>query len=130
MAMFDPVSGEFTYCNAGHNPPFLVRASGKVERLLTGGPVLGVLRTVTYQAASERLDPNDLVVLYSDGVTEARNAEDEEYDEGPLLDEVMQRRTLPAPQIVTGVHDALERFLGSTAANDDITLVVVRRVPS
>ncbi|MBM3812508.1 MAG: FHA domain-containing protein [Acidimicrobiia bacterium] len=127
MVVFDPATGNFSYCNAGHNPPFLIRASGQVERLLDGGPVLGILRTMNYTAATGRLENGDVLAMFSDGVTEARNDADEEYDEGPFLEELIAHRQQPAKTMVIDVHDALERFLGSAPANDDITLVVVRR---
>ncbi|MBK5291480.1 MAG: SpoIIE family protein phosphatase [Acidobacteriia bacterium] len=127
MAMFDPVTGDYSYCNAGHNPPFVVRVDGTVERLEEGGPVLGIMRQLKYQAGTARLEKGDVIALFSDGVTEARNAADEEYDEAPFLEELMKMRHSPAQQIVETVHEALERFIDTAAAVDDITLVIVRK---
>ncbi|MCI0424117.1 MAG: SpoIIE family protein phosphatase, partial [Acidobacteria bacterium] len=71
FSLFDPASGELTYSNAGHNPPLLIRASGKVEWLTEGGPVLGIVPNASYQEACCILRTGDVVVLFSDGVTDA-----------------------------------------------------------
>src|SRR5271157_3634827 len=81
FCVLDLVSGEVKFANAGHNPPILVRASGEMQMLEGGGPVLGILPLFVYTEDCEHLDPGDMLVLYSDGVTEANNADYEEYGE-------------------------------------------------
>jgi serine phosphatase RsbU (regulator of sigma subunit) len=128
MVIIDARTGEFTYCNAGHNPPFLVRANGAVERLEEGGPVLGILRQMTYKSAAGVMVEGDMLAMYSDGVSEARNPADEEYDEEQLLNELMVRHTKSARAIVDETHTALMRFMDTAPAGDDITFVVMRKV--
>ncbi|MEZ5400594.1 MAG: SpoIIE family protein phosphatase [Bryobacteraceae bacterium] len=128
MCIYDPASGDLAYSNAGHNPPYLMRSAGAIETLETGGPVLGILRNFPYQSAGARLDPGDLLVMFSDGVTEARSAEDEEYGEERLLGELGALRTSPAADVVREVFQSVERFMGDEPAGDDITVVAARRV--
>ena len=73
FSVADPRTGEIAFCNGGHNPPLLVRASGEIVRLEGGGPVLGILPGVSFTEHRDRLEPGDMLVLYSDGVTEACN---------------------------------------------------------
>jgi len=81
FAIIDASSGDIAFCNAGHNPPFLVRAGGGIERLEGGGPVLGILPAMTYQRRQCHMEPGDLLVLYSDGVTEAATPAGEEFED-------------------------------------------------
>jgi serine phosphatase RsbU (regulator of sigma subunit) len=127
MAAVDPASGEFSYVNAGHNPPMLVRASGAVEKLAEGGPIMGILKQIAYGEAQGRLEPGDLLVIYSDGVTEAQNLAEEEFGEERLERELAAWRGQQSAAIVAGIHKALEKFVGEAPAADDITLVAVRR---
>jgi serine phosphatase RsbU (regulator of sigma subunit) len=123
-----PATGELWYANAGHNPPYLLRCDGSVESLPAGGPVMGILRDIQYPAERKTLHPGDYVVLFSDGVTEARSPGDDEFGEERLLAELQARRGQPAREIVDAVFDAVERFMGEAPAADDITLVVLRRL--
>ncbi len=84
-AVIDAVHMRLDYCNAGHNPPILRRRDGTVERLCEGGPVLGVLPGTTYSAGAAELRSGDCLVLYTDGITEAFNAADEEFGEDRLI---------------------------------------------
>ncbi|MCC6589572.1 MAG: SpoIIE family protein phosphatase [Bryobacterales bacterium] len=122
----NPATGEFWYGNAGHNPPYLLRANGTVENLPAGGPVMGILKQVTYPAVKMQLGRGDVVVMFSDGVTEARALNDEEYGEDRLLMELQALRGQSAEHIVQAIFDSVERFMGDAPAGDDITLVVVR----
>jgi phosphoserine phosphatase RsbU/P len=124
----DPATGELTFANAGHNPPFVVRASGEVESLSGGGPVLGIIPFATYQQQSTRFEPGDLLVIYSDGVTEANNISEEEFGEDRLVEVLRSHRAQPAGTIVNVVMEALGQFTMGAPQGDDITLVVARRV--
>ena len=124
----DAATGEFWYANAGHNPPYLLRKDGRIEMLPAGGPVMGILKNIKYPAEQRMLEPGDVVVMFSDGVTEARSVADEEYGEDRLVGELMELRHLPAEAIVQAVFESVERFMGDAPAGDDITLVVLRRV--
>jgi len=96
--------------------------------LPAGGPVMGILKNIKYPAEQRMLEPGDVVVMFSDGVTEARSVADEEYGEDRLVGELMELRHLPAEAIVQAVFESVERFMGDAPAGDDITLVVLRRV--
>jgi phosphoserine phosphatase RsbU/P len=127
MAIVDPPTGELSYSNAGHNPPLLRRADGRVERLEVGGPVLGILKNMTYQAGTATLEPGDTLVLYSDGVTEAENPTDEDYGEDRLIAVLAAHPRATSRTIVQAVLADLVEFTQGRTAADDITVVVVRR---
>lgn len=127
LCIIDPQSDVVEYCNAGHNPPYLLRSNGGVETLTVGGPVLGILKNFPYQAGSVSMNRGDTLVMFSDGVTEARSASDDEYGEEKLLAELEQVRGKSSREIVEFLYESLERFMGAAAASDDITLVVMRR---
>jgi serine phosphatase RsbU (regulator of sigma subunit) len=127
LCVFDTRTGSLEYCNAGHNPPILVRTSGKVERLPGGGTVLGLLPGFGYQSGRAVLDKGDVVVLYSDGVTEAVNADDAEFGEERLVDLIRSLRDSTAAGLIGGVTDALKDWTAGMPPYDDLTLVVARR---
>ncbi len=91
-----PNTGELAFANAGHNPPILVRASGEAEMLEGGGPVLGILPIAPYSEMRTHLDHGDMLVLYSDGVTEANNPDYDEFDEERFIEVLKAHRTEPA----------------------------------
>ncbi len=128
FCVLDAASGELKFANAGHNPPIVLRASGEAEMLEGGGPVLGILAIAPYSQAAARLEPGDMLVLYSDGVTEATNSEYEEYGEERFIEVLRQNRDQPAEEIVAAVTRSLAEFTGSAPQADDITLVVARRL--
>jgi sigma-B regulation protein RsbU (phosphoserine phosphatase) len=122
--------GAFIYVNAGHPPPYYVPAEGEPRALDEGGTVLGPIADATYERGFVTLRPGDLLVLYTDGVTETRgrNAEDgwEEYGVERLLTAVRAHREEPAKAIIEAVFEDLARFSLDRPAADDRTLVVVR----
>jgi serine phosphatase RsbU (regulator of sigma subunit)/pSer/pThr/pTyr-binding forkhead associated (FHA) protein len=127
FALFDPPSGEIAYSNAGHNPPLLIRASGKVEWLTGGGPVLGIVPEAVYEEVRCVLNSGDVVVLYSDGVTDATNAQDEDFGEARLSEMLQQVHHDSADAILSALTTAVKDWAAGTPAPDDITLVVVRK---
>ena len=128
MCVLDPATGELAYCNAGHNPPVLVRAAGTVEYLDGGGPPLGILRIANFAEYRTQLAPGDVLAIYSDGVTEAMNAKDEEFGDEQFAEALMANRHKGAAEIVESVTQALIAFTDGSPAADDITLVVARRL--
>jgi sigma-B regulation protein RsbU (phosphoserine phosphatase) len=125
----DVTSGKLRFCNAGHNPPLLVRAAnGKVELLTGGGLILGFDPDVSYETKEARLEPGDLLVAYSDGVTESVNTADEEFGEARLIEAVRDSAGAPVEEIRRRIDGAVERFVGEADPFDDYTLVLVRRV--
>jgi serine phosphatase RsbU (regulator of sigma subunit) len=128
FCVLDTASGQLTFANAGHNPPILVRASGEAQMLEGGGPVLGILPIALYGEQRVHLDPGDMLVLYSDGVTEANNAAYDEYGEGRFIEVLKRHREAPAAAIVEAVTHDLAEFAAGAPQADDITLVVAKRV--
>jgi len=128
FSVLDAATGELAFANAGHNPPIVVRASGESQMLEGGGPVLGILPAAPYGELRERLGPGDMLVLYSDGVTEANNANFDEFGEDRFIEVLKQHRHQPAAAIVEAVTKALGEFAAGAPQADDITLVVAKRV--
>lgn len=123
--------GTFIYVNAGHPPPYYLSADGEERPLEEGGTVLGPVAGATYERGFVTLRPGDLLVLYTDGVTETRGRDQaggrwQEYGDERLLAAVKAHRGEPAEAIVKAVFDDLERFSRGRPAADDRTLVVVR----
>jgi sigma-B regulation protein RsbU (phosphoserine phosphatase) len=128
FSVLDSTTGELRFANAGHNPPIVVRASGEAEMLEGGGPVLGILPIAPYGECRMALAPGDMLVLYSDGVTEATDVNYNEFGEDRFIEVLRQNRGLPAAGIVEAVNSALAAFAAGAPQADDITLVVARRV--
>jgi sigma-B regulation protein RsbU (phosphoserine phosphatase) len=127
-AEYDPGTRQLSYVNAGHNPPVVLRESGagcQVFRLETGGPVIGLGRH-GYQQGCFSLEPGDLGVLFTDGVSESMNAQDEEWGEDRLIDFAITCNGLPAREAMTRILSAAEAFAGGASQHDDMTLVVLR----
>jgi sigma-B regulation protein RsbU (phosphoserine phosphatase) len=127
VARIDPATGELAFANAGHNPPIVMRASGEVETLEGGGPVLGILPIAPYSEMRAQLGKGDVLVIYSDGVTEATNPAEEEFGEQELIEVVRKNRAQPAEAIVNAVTEAVSQFSTGAPQADDITLIVARR---
>jgi phosphoserine phosphatase RsbU/P len=117
--------GSLTYCNAGHNAPLLVSASG-IRRLETGGVVLGLFDTASYEEETLALEPGDLIVLFSDGVTEAMNAEGEEFTDDRLIACANAHRGEAPQQVLDALLADVHAFCSGEAQTDDITAVLVR----
>jgi sigma-B regulation protein RsbU (phosphoserine phosphatase) len=122
--VLDATAGILTYTNAGHYLPMLVRTDGSVERLGVGGPVLGVISEAEYEQASIALGPGDRLVLYTDGLTEARDAADEEFGEDRLLEAAVAHRACSAPSLQARLTAAVAAFTGGRQ-QDDATLMVL-----
>ena len=125
----DPKTGEVIYANAGHNPPLVVRAKGGFELLEgAGGMILGILPMSKYEEASVTLDRGDILVLFSDGVTEEVDPNDQQFGEERLANMVAELSDRPAAEIVEEIHRAVHAFTQGAAAADDITVVIARRL--
>jgi len=122
-------NGDLTFCNAGHNPPIIVRNNGDHELLEGGGPVIGILPSIEYQEYHAALEVGDTLVIYSDGVTEAADASDDEFETDRLAEAVRKARHLPATQIVEAIRQAVLTHAAGAPQSDDITIIVARRVP-
>jgi phosphoserine phosphatase RsbU/P len=116
------------FANAGHNPPIVLRASGEAQMVEGGGPVLGILSIAPYTEARLHLEKGDMLVLYSDGVTEANNTNYDEYGEERFIEVLARHRNEPAAKIVEAVTKSLVEFTAGAPQADDITLLVAKRV--
>jgi serine phosphatase RsbU (regulator of sigma subunit)/pSer/pThr/pTyr-binding forkhead associated (FHA) protein len=117
--------GSLIYSNAGHNAPFLV-GSDSVRRLETGGTVLGLFENASYDEATVTLAPGDVIIAFSDGVSEALNEAGEEYTDDRLLASVKEHRGKSPQALIDGLLADVHRFCGEATPSDDVTLVVVR----
>jgi len=124
----DPRTGEFSYCNAGHNPPFLLRTGGGADVLSEGGPVLGLFGGLPYSATGGVMQPGDTLLIFSDGVSEAVSPTGEELGEDRLLRFVRTCQGLSAGDLLQAVYQEAERFMAGTPAADDFTIVALRRI--
>ena len=127
-AAYDPATHRLTYVNAGHNPPVVLRncdGACRVLRLETGGPVIGLLPQV-YQRGVFSLELGDLVVLFTDGVSESMNVRDEEWGEERLIDLAKTCHGLPAREVMKRILAAAQAFAGGAPQHDDMTLIVLR----
>jgi len=118
----------FTFSNCGHNLPILLRATGEVEYLGEGGPVLGVAPDAIYEERAVVVNPGDLTVFYTDGVTEVFNEQGEEYGPDRLVEVIRANRDRSSEQIETAIYDAVRAFASESHVFDDLTMVVVRRL--
>jgi sigma-B regulation protein RsbU (phosphoserine phosphatase) len=126
-SVFDPGKMTFSYVNAGHNPPLLVRGDPPVTQVLEGGGIaLGVVPVVDIPSKTVSLLPGDLIVMYTDGVTEAFNEQELAFGEDRLAASVTRNRSRPVEEIMALLLDDIRRFCGTAAQSDDITLIVIR----
>jgi len=122
--LIDNDEATLTYANAGHYPPILVRADGAVERLGLGGAVLGVFPDGSYEQGQVAIQNGDRLVLYTDGITEVRNSNDEEFGEPRLIDLVVDNRACSAPSLQARLIEAVAAF-SDGHFQDDATLIVM-----
>ncbi|NMB77624.1 MAG: SpoIIE family protein phosphatase [Methanomicrobiales archaeon] len=125
--VLDPESRTLSFINAGHNPPFILRAGSiKPEDLFTSGPALGLPGTGRFREYRVPLHSGDTIVLYTDGITEALNPAGEEFGTGRLVDSVTEHASVTPQEIVDTVVSRVMTFAGSEPQADDITILVIR----
>jgi len=125
--LIDGSSHTLSYCNAGHDPPYLLSQKGTMRRLKTGGIVLGFLDAFSYEEESFRLEKGDLLFLFSDGVTEAMNPAEEEFSEERLEKILINNREKSASELVEIVLKEIKHYMAQAIQADDITIVAVKR---
>jgi sigma-B regulation protein RsbU (phosphoserine phosphatase) len=126
-AELQPKTGVLSFLNAGHNPPLIVHAAGTMEQLAAGGLPLGIMPDAEYREGRTKLLYGDVLVIYSDGVTEAQSPSGEEFGPTRLYDVVARNMEASAAGIRDRIESALTKFSQGTPAADDITLVIVKR---
>ncbi|MCK5064685.1 MAG: PP2C family protein-serine/threonine phosphatase, partial [Candidatus Fermentibacteraceae bacterium] len=125
-SVLDLDSGKLTYVNAGHNPPLLIRREGSSTWLDRGGLILGLYNEVEYEHGTDELEPGDVLVLYTDGITEAMDKFNNELGVERLKNVVLENRDLSAQQIAGGILEAVNSHSEGIPQGDDQTLVVVK----
>jgi sigma-B regulation protein RsbU (phosphoserine phosphatase) len=126
---YDPRARKFDYVNAGHNPPMLFHCSGgqwAVTRLDVGGTVVGLLETYAYEQGSVSLIQGDILVAFTDGISEAMNSADEEWGEARMIDTIQRCDGLRAQEVLQRILSAADAFVAGAKQHDDMTLVVLR----
>jgi serine phosphatase RsbU (regulator of sigma subunit) len=125
FADYDDSSRRLRYVNCGHLPPLLLRADGRLERLLATNTVLGLFEKWECAVAEVQLAAGDTLVLYTDGVTEAENAQEEQFGESRLAETMLTHRHLPVPSLLGTIVSIVQSF-SAGEQTDDITLVLAR----
>ncbi len=130
-AQYDTRTKRLDYVNAGHNPPFLLRPKGdeiEVIKLETGGPVVGMLPSgvARYEQGEETLSPGDMLVGFTDGISEAMNPDEEEWGEDALLEELKRMLGVPANEILHSIVASADKFANGAKQHDDMTMIVIR----
>jgi len=128
-SVFDMSTGELTYVNAGHTPPLVLRADGTVDRLQDGGVALGMFDASLYRTGRASLGPDDLLAVYSDGITEAENPGGSPFDERGLEDVLRTEHRNNVAAIGAAVVRAVELHTDDIRFADDLTLLLLRRSP-
>jgi sigma-B regulation protein RsbU (phosphoserine phosphatase) len=126
-AELDPQTGALSFLNAGHNPPIIVHAAGTMENLASGGLPLGIMPEAFYREGHTQLQPGDVLVAYSDGVSEAVNPAGEEFGAQRLYEVIARNLDASAAGIRDRIEAALSKWAQGTPAADDITMVIVKR---
>ena len=130
FAVYDAATRELRYLNAGHNPPFVLRDGASDSRsplrLETGGPVIGLLRNAPYVEASLTLEPGDLLLAYTDGISEAMTIDDEEWGEERMISAVNGWKETGAEQILSAIFEEADQFTSGAPQHDDMTLLIMK----
>jgi hypothetical protein len=127
LAELDPATGNVIYVNAGHNAPLLRKSSGAIERLDIGGIPLGILPQAIHETGSSRLNADDWLVIFTDGVIEAVNTKGEEYEEPRLLRLADAAAPSTPPEMLRRLLADLDTFVGNTPQHDDMTCLLLKR---
>ncbi len=126
--ILDSDKKSMTYVNAGHNFPFHLGARDKIQQLETGGLVMGMVPGCAYEEASVAFKKGDVLVIYSDGVTEAENPREEMFGEAKLKELLVKHKSKSAKELVQEIYNEVKGFEGASEQDDDITVVVVKAV--
>ena len=127
LAQLDPRTGDLSYLNAGHNPGLLLRCEGGVEELGSTGLPIGLLAASRFQVRSLKLEPGDLVCLYSDGITECESADAEEFGVARLVEVMRGHAGRSLDAVLEDIQQALAQYSAGLPQGDDQTLVLLRR---
>ena len=122
----DLMEGRFTYVNAGHNPPFLVKGS-QVEKLTRTAVALGVMEQPNIRENTLSLSNGDTVFLYTDGLTEAFSDDGDLFGDERVMNALKSAQTGSVEDVIVAVEDCLNEFIGTTPLGDDLTMLVIKK---
>ena len=127
--IYNITTGEVSYTNAGHNPPYLMKADGRIEQLpMSKDLVVGALDDFQFSEETLQLEHGDTLMLYTDGVTEAVNLSNEEFGEKRLEDTLRQVAPQSCQQMIDAVKTSVSDFAGEAEQSDDITMLAIKRL--
>ncbi len=124
-SQYDPATRLMIYSNGGHNPPVIFRVGEQIH-LETGGPVVGLFRPARYEQAEVQLQSGDILVAFTDGISEAMDVNDEEWGEENLAVAVNAVKDLPAKEMIPHLIEAADKFVNGAPQHDDMTIVVIK----
>lgn len=127
FGILDPTDGKIVYVNAGHNPPLHLRRDGQVDALDSTGMAAGMFESSEYSQGELILQPGEVLALYTDGVTEAENQDEEAFERERLSEILVRERDRSPAEIAVQVMDELCRFRGGDCFDDDVTMLLIRR---
>jgi len=127
FGFLDRQAGEVAYVNAGHNPPLIVNPAAGARYLESTGFCLGMFPSVSFEIRTTRLEPGEILCLFTDGIVEHVNGEKEQFGEDRLAAKIRESAGLPAREIIDRIYDEVISFAGCDESTDDMTLVIVRR---
>ena len=125
--IIDSARNELSYCNGGHNNPFYISHENKLTPLEKGGLIVGMMPSVPYEEETIPFNPGDLLVVYSDGITESMNAEEEEFGEQRFIDLILQNKNESPESLIEIIIKKVQEFSGCLTQADDVTLVIIKR---
>jgi putative ABC transport system permease protein len=125
-AQLDQAQRKLRYVNAGHNPPFLMRADGSIEELTAGGAIIGMFPILRYEEASVEVNAGDVLLAFSDGVPEAHDPVEEEFGEDRLKALLLRAAHLPVSELSSAIMDDLKIWMSDAEQYDDLTFIVVK----
>ena len=125
FGQYEPSTRQLKYVNGGHNPPMIFR-NGEVLRLEDGGPVVGLFKAARYSQGAVSLESGDVLLFYTDGISEAMNAADEEWGEERMMETVRACQSRPAVEMIDELMRAADAFAAGAPQHDDMTIIVVK----
>lgn len=126
FGVLDPGTGRLQYVNAGHLPPLIVGVDGSLRRLCATGPAVGLLKNASFEVGEARIEPGDLLLAFTDGVTEARNGRRGFYEEH-RLEELLASPSTSASHLLDRIEESVKNYTGDAAQADDLTMLAVGR---
>ncbi len=127
LGVLEPGTGKLEYVNAGHNPPLLIDGDGTTREIAATGLPVGMFEETSYEAGTVDVKRGEMLMLYSDGIPEALNADDDEYGMERFADLLRRERAQGLEELLLCVQDDISEFVGDTPPSDDVTMLLIRR---